>query len=52
MDKLVPQAYRKYGLYVNNFRSFPLKDDGLKPVERRMLLTSYMVAREKFVNGG
>lgn len=49
MDRLVPQAYRKYGLYVNNFRSFPLKDDGLKPVERRMLLTTYMVAREKFV---
>ncbi len=49
MDRLVPQAYRKYGLYVNNFRSFPLKDDGLKPVERRMLLTTYLVAREKFV---
>jgi DNA gyrase subunit A len=49
MDKLVPQAYRKYGLYVNNFRSFPLKDDGLKPVERRMLLTTYLVARDKFV---
>jgi DNA gyrase/topoisomerase IV subunit A len=49
MDRLVPQAYRKYGLYVNNFRAFPLKDDGLKPVERRMLLTTYLVAREKFV---
>lgn len=49
MDRLVPQAYRKYGLYVNNFRSFPLKDDGLKPVERRILLTTYLVARDKFV---
>lgn len=49
MDKLVPLAYRKYGLYVNNLRSFPLKDDGLKPVERRILLTAYMVAREKYV---
>lgn len=49
MDKLVPQAYRKYGLYVNNFRAFPLIDDGLKPVERRILLTTYMVAREKYV---
>jgi len=49
MDKLVPQAYRKYGLYVNNSRAFPLKDDGLKPVERRILLTTYLVAREKFV---
>jgi DNA gyrase/topoisomerase IV subunit A len=49
MDRLVPQAYRKYGLYVNNSRSFPLKDDGLKPVERRILLTTYLVARDKFV---
>jgi DNA gyrase/topoisomerase IV subunit A len=49
MDRLVPQAYRKYGLYVNNFRSFPLCDDGLKPVERRILLTSYLIARDKFV---
>jgi len=49
MDRLVPAAYRKYGLYVNNLRAFPLKDDGLKPVERRILLTSYMVARENYV---
>ena len=49
MDRLVPQAYRKYGLYVNNSRALPLKDDGLKPVERRILLTAYLVARDKFV---
>ncbi len=49
MDKLVPQAYRRYGLYVNNFRSLPLDLDGLKPVERRILLTAYWIAREKFV---
>jgi len=49
MDKLVPKAYKKYGLYVNNFRSFPLCDDGLKPVERRILLTTYLIARDKFV---
>lgn len=49
MDKLVPQAYRQYGLYINQFRALPLFNDGLKPVERRVLLTTYMVAREKFV---
>jgi len=49
MDKLVPQAYKRYGLYVNNFRSLPLDLDGLKPVERRILLTAYWIAREKFV---
>ncbi len=49
MDKLVPQAYKQYGLYVNKFRAFPLFNDGLKPVERRILLTTYLIAREKFV---
>lgn len=48
MDRLVPHAYRKYGLYVNNFRAMPLKDDGLKPVERRILLTTFMVAKDSF----
>jgi len=49
MDNLIKDAYRRYGLYVNQFRAFPLFNDGLKPVERRILLTTYMVAREKFV---
>ncbi len=49
MDRLVPIAYRKYGLYVNSFRALPLKDDGLKPVERRILLTTFIVAKDKFV---
>ena len=49
MDKLIPAMYRTYGQYVNAFRSFPLIDDGCKPVERRVLLSSYEVARDKFV---
>ncbi len=48
MDKLVPLMYKNYGLYVNHFRMFPLDLDGLRPVERRILLSSYQVARDKF----
>lgn len=49
MDTLIPESYRQYGAYVNSFRAFPLVDDGLKPVERRILLTTFMVAKDKFV---
>ena len=49
MDKLIPSLYKNYGKYVNQFRSFPLNTDGLKPVERRVLLSAYQVARDKFV---
>ena len=48
MDQLIPQKYKEYGSYINAFRSFPLDIDGLKPVERRVLLSAYLVAREKF----
>jgi len=48
MDKLVPNMYRNYGQYVNTFRSFPLIHDGLKPVERRVLLSVYDIARKSF----
>jgi len=49
MDVLVPKSYRRYGTYVNRFRAFALKEDGLKPVERRLLLTSHLIAKEKYV---
>jgi len=49
VDSLIPQYYRDYGLYVNNFRSFPLDLDGLKPVERRVLLVAYKIAKARFV---
>lgn len=49
MDKLIPELYKNYGLYVNSSRAFCDSVDGLKPVERRVLLTSYYVARDRFV---
>jgi len=49
MDNLVPKAYKDYGLYINEYRSFPLLQDGLKPVERRILYSCYQIARDKFV---
>lgn len=48
MDNLLPQLYKEYGLY-SNFRNFPLDIDGLKPVERRVLLSAYKIARDKLV---
>ena len=48
MLKNIPKKYKGYGDYVNRFRALPLDVDGLKPVERRVLLSAYLVAREKF----
>jgi len=48
MDKRLPFLYRDYGRY-SNYRNFPLDIDGLKPVERRVLLSAYTIARQKFV---
>jgi DNA gyrase/topoisomerase IV subunit A len=47
MKKFIPEYYRKYGQY-SNYRNFPMITDGLKPVERRVLLAAYKVARDKF----
>lgn len=49
MDTLIPKLYKEYGIYTNSNRAFPNEIDGLKPVERRVLLSSYNVARDKFV---
>jgi DNA gyrase/topoisomerase IV subunit A len=49
VDKLIPVFYKSYGEYVNHFRAFPLDLDGLKPVERRILLSTYEIARDKYV---
>jgi len=49
LDQIVPVMYRDYGLYINSFRMFPLEIDGLRPVERRVLLSAFQVARERFV---
>jgi hypothetical protein len=48
MDRILPKLYRDYGLY-SNYRNFPLAIDGLKPVERRVLLSAYKIARNKLV---
>lgn len=49
MDKLIPKLYKEYGMYVNQSRALPFSIDGLKPVERRVLLTAYQIARDKYV---
>ncbi len=48
MDQTLPRLYKEYGNY-SNYRNFPLDLDGLKPVERRVLLSAYKIARQKFV---
>jgi hypothetical protein len=48
MDNILPRLYRDYGQY-SNFRNFPLNIDGLKPVERRVLLSASKIARDRFV---
>jgi DNA gyrase/topoisomerase IV subunit A len=48
MDSNLPNLYKDYGQY-SNYRNFPLDIDGLKPVERRVLLSAYKIARAKFV---
>jgi hypothetical protein len=40
--------YKDYGEY-SNYRNFPLDLDGLKPVERRVLLSAFKIARNSFV---
>lgn len=48
MDQNLPRLYKDYGQY-SNYRNFPLDIDGLKPVERRVLLAAYKIARDKLV---
>jgi len=48
MDLNLPRLYKEYGIY-SNYRNFPLDIDGLKPVERRVLLSAYKIARDKLV---
>lgn len=48
MDKQLPKLYKEYGTY-SNYRNFPLDIDGLKPVERRVLLSAFTIAKSKFV---
>ena len=45
----VSDAYIAYGSNVNTSRAFPSIYDGLKPVQRKIILSSYEVAKEKEV---
>jgi DNA gyrase/topoisomerase IV subunit A len=47
MDKNLPILYRDYGKY-SNWRNMPSAIDGLKPVERRVLLSAFKIAKNKF----
>ena len=46
MEKIIPVYYSEYGRYINRFRAIPSFIDGLKPVERRLLLTLHEVAQK------
>lgn len=46
MQKIIPIYYSEYGRYINKFRHIPSYIDGLKFVERRLLLTLHEVARK------
>jgi DNA gyrase/topoisomerase IV subunit A len=49
VDELIPRFYRSYGMYVNHSRMLPLSNDGLRPAERRVLLSAYEIAKDKLV---
>jgi DNA gyrase/topoisomerase IV subunit A len=49
MNKIIPVFYSEYGRYINRFRAIPFYIDGLKPVERRILLTLFEEAKKDFV---
>ena len=49
MDNIIKKYYRDYGYYSCEFRSLHHIYDGLKPVERRILLSAFEIAKEKFV---
>ena len=48
MEKTLPIYYSEYGRYITRFRSIPFYIDCLIPVQRRLLLVLYEIAREKF----
>jgi len=48
MDKLISKFYFDYGKFCN-WRTLPSIMDGMKPAERRVLLSVYQIAKDKFV---
>lgn len=49
LHELIPKYYKEYGDSVNNEKMFPLNIDGLIPVQMKILLTAYTVAKTSFV---
>jgi len=49
MKNKVPRLYKDYGQYINRYRSFPLIQDGLKIVERRILYSLFEIAKDHYV---
>lgn len=49
MHRIIPCFYMEYGRYINRYRAIPYNVDALKPVERRLLLVCYEIARDKLV---
>jgi len=49
MYDFITSSYKEYGDQVNKNRMMTLSIDGLKPVERRVLMSAYNIARHKMV---
>ena len=49
MKEQLTALYGEYGRYINKFRAFPLNLDGLKIVERRLLYSLYLTAKDENV---
>lgn len=49
MKFVIPILYTEYGRYITRFRAIPFYIDCLIPAQRRLLLSAYDVARDKFV---
>ena len=47
MQTLLPKLYGEYGRYINEFRQFPSVLDGCKIVERRLLYSTFLTAKDK-----
>lgn len=49
MQNIVPIFYCLYGRYLTRYRAIPYYIDALKPIERRLLLSLYETAKDKYV---
>ena len=49
MKNIIPKFYKSYGDYVNKRKMIVSRQDGLIPVQRRLLLTLHLVAKTSMV---